>query len=623
MRWIINLVFLFCSLYTGAQNRTVNLDSVRVEGEKKGVESFAIEDSKIAISKGAAIPQLLTNHSSVYIKNFGPGTLSTINLRGASSSQTKVFWNGVEMNNPLSGQVDLSLIPVFMIDQLSISNNGDLDGSFGGDLNLTLNKRFRASRGIVSVGWGSFGQRNAMLGLNHRFKQTRVLFRTYLRKSDNDFTYTNTGVQGKPRERMTNAGFQQKGFYFGLLRSLNHQQIEFDLWQQQYERSLPTIMSYQGLGRDEFQSDFDTRFNLRHRFYFSRFKNEISLNVSILENNYRLSNKLNNTEWVPFVNSLSKGRSINFSNQLSWQGKGFSTFIQPNLKWENGNYIQFLNRSQNEVQRTIAGVKGGLVVEVNKTASLTLRSNLRWVDFDESWISGSLDFTKAFSGLDWNLAISRNVRIPTLNDINWYPGGNIKLLPEEAQGVQSKLSNSGSKWAWSGLLYFRNVKNWIQWKPSEFGYWRPENLARVLSFGAETELKFKATFTPSFTYQPTVNIGLNRSFEVEGTNRSQLMYMPVWVVNHWQKFIVNNIEFALGLNLVSERNTQTQGRVGISSKLPTYSLLNAELSKKLNIKKQNLSVGITLNNLLNQSYQNVLWRPMPGFNFLVNLNLTF
>lgn len=63
--------------------------------------------------KTRSLAELLTDHTSIYIKSLGTGALSTASFRGTSASQTRVNWNGINITPPLSGTFDFSQIPVF------------------------------------------------------------------------------------------------------------------------------------------------------------------------------------------------------------------------------------------------------------------------------------------------------------------------------------------------------------------------------------------------------------------------------------------------------------------------------------------------------------------------------
>ena len=86
------------------------------------------------------LSELLSMHSTVYIKSTGVGSLSTASFRGTGPGHTKVFWNGVRLNSPMLGQVDLSMVPVCFADQVKLlhgsSSLTETSGALGGTISL-------------------------------------------------------------------------------------------------------------------------------------------------------------------------------------------------------------------------------------------------------------------------------------------------------------------------------------------------------------------------------------------------------------------------------------------------------------------------------------------------------
>jgi outer membrane receptor protein involved in Fe transport len=61
----------------------------------------------------------------LFIRNYGGlGGLKTVSMRGANASQTLVLVDGVRMNSAQSGQIDLSLIPLSMLDGIEVLRGG-------------------------------------------------------------------------------------------------------------------------------------------------------------------------------------------------------------------------------------------------------------------------------------------------------------------------------------------------------------------------------------------------------------------------------------------------------------------------------------------------------------------
>ena len=70
------------------------------------------------------ISDLLSFSSTLGIKNYGVGKLSTSSLRGMSAVHTAVLWNGININQPNLGQSDFSTLPMLGFEQVFIQYGG-------------------------------------------------------------------------------------------------------------------------------------------------------------------------------------------------------------------------------------------------------------------------------------------------------------------------------------------------------------------------------------------------------------------------------------------------------------------------------------------------------------------
>ena len=67
------------------------------------------------------VAELLSENSVIYIKSYGSGGLSTASFRGTGAGHTQLTWNDININNPMVGQFDLSLVPAGFIDDINIT----------------------------------------------------------------------------------------------------------------------------------------------------------------------------------------------------------------------------------------------------------------------------------------------------------------------------------------------------------------------------------------------------------------------------------------------------------------------------------------------------------------------
>jgi iron complex outermembrane receptor protein len=117
------------------------------------------------------------------------------------------------------------------------------------------------------------------------------------------------------------------------------------------------------------------------------------------------------------------------------------------------------------------------------------------VDLSAEWL--------ALHPLIWKASVSRNYRVPTLNDLHWEPGGNPDLVPERGWTLESGFHlddvHNQMKWKASLTCYSRKIDQWIMWMPPVKGvslYWSPINITEVNSRGLEWRLDWSTAMDP-------------------------------------------------------------------------------------------------------------------------------
>lgn len=79
-------------------------------------------DSTLERYQGQDLASLLSQETHIRIRNYG--ALSSSSIRGAGAAHTQVVWNGLFLNSPMNGLYDLSLMPLFFIQNVQIQSGG-------------------------------------------------------------------------------------------------------------------------------------------------------------------------------------------------------------------------------------------------------------------------------------------------------------------------------------------------------------------------------------------------------------------------------------------------------------------------------------------------------------------
>ncbi|NUQ12215.1 MAG: TonB-dependent receptor [Gemmatimonadaceae bacterium] len=237
-------------------------------------------------------------------------------------------------------------------------------------------------------------------------------------------------------------------------------------------------------------------------------------------------------------------------------------------------------------------------------------------------------------GIDWQFhpsltlkgKISRNYRLPTLNDRFWMPGGNPALLPEsgwsQELALAHKMERRNLKIEISITVFNRNIDDWILWSPREGqSFWSANNITRVWSRGLEPRFSvawaFKdvhLTWKGGYDYIRSTNqVALENPKMEKG---DQLIYTPVH-----QAFSVFSLEWkALYL---AYQHACTGPADGINEALNAFQTGHVRLQYSGSIQKYKGTIFFNIYNIWDADYLVVERRPMPGIHFHAGIHLIF
>ena len=94
----------------------------------------------------SSLAELLSNQSTVHVKSYGNGNIASTSMRGGNASHTALLWNGLNIQNAMLGQPDLSIVPTFLFNNVSLEYGGGSaiwgSGAIGGSIHLQNNALF-------------------------------------------------------------------------------------------------------------------------------------------------------------------------------------------------------------------------------------------------------------------------------------------------------------------------------------------------------------------------------------------------------------------------------------------------------------------------------------------------
>ncbi len=626
-------IALACSVQLNGQ-QVARVDTVKIAevviSVRPGNNSFAgynsttIDSSLLNINSHKMLSEILSENTSIYIKSYGPGGAATPSFRGTGSGHTAITWNGININNSMLGQSDLSLIPAGFADDIIINYGAASisqgSGGIGGSINLENKVNWnRALTVSLSAGAGSFGHytgEGKICAGNANFQSVTRLFYNI---AENDFPYLNSVSGTEPVwETRKNSQVRQNGFEQELYYRNAGNILSGRIWYQSADRNLPGSILVQANNSGEKQFDE----SLRTMLEFTGNKGAV--------------NYFAKGAWVydrlDYTNPLASVDSKNISETgVIRAGAGLNAGKSTKIEFlldEELNIVRSNNYETRESRNTTtltASANSSLSRKLN--LSILLRQMITKNQLLIPDFSGALKY-RIFEGKDYFLKanISRNSKIPTMNDLYWKPGGNSDLKNEYAFMYElffemSHRFNPYFTIDYDIAFFSNRIKDMIQWLPGEFSYWSPSNIRMVNTGGVETSArlsfssgKLSSSLRISYSYTNAENVSELASDLSSG---KQLIYIPENQANALLLLKYGSVYSSWSSGFEGKRYTSVDN----SKFLPSYLLSNLTAGSVLSVGQSTFDLSLSVNNIFNIEYQSVAYYPMPGRSFLLKLKL--
>lgn len=657
--WVVMSLPLQGGVGGGLLAQDHQLHEVQVNATRRlkdaGVQQTVLDTTLLHQNIALSMSDILTQHSTLFIKSYGRATESTAEFRGTSPSHTQVLWNGMKINSPMIGTVDFSTIPSYFVDQAKLLHGASsltvTGGGLGGAVDMQTLPLFNQGYAVQYIqGIGSFGTYDQFLrftyGNEHWSTSTRAVYST----SKNDFKYTNYDKIGHPVER-------NKSGYFDDVHVL--QDVYYNspqtgrfgamLWFTHSLRGLP-FLSVDYKDNTDFKNE-----HLQNaiRGVFSWDKTFEQWNVGARAGYVWQDIAYDYTTTRETINT-----DITHSRSISHQG-----YLQANADWMprpsfllTANASIYYNHVKSEDKSPFhigdnynlgrAEYNLNISAKYRPTKPLSLSAVFREECYKNDFVPiipalfveyqipvKSSPTCKLKKGLYLKTSVARNYRYPTMDDMYFKPGGNPNLKPEQGftydGGIEAFLQAESFLMKMNISAFDSYITDWILWTPNAKGYWQPSNLKKVHNYGTEmmatAELKikrqWKIALTGNYAYTPSIN----NSDKLDANDASygkQLVYVPRHSANLNGRLSWRTWTLTYQWTYYSERFTTTSNEVSyITGRLKPYYMNDVSLEKTFHWRRVHASVKGVVNNLLGSEYVTVLSRPMPGRNFEIFLEV--
>ncbi len=627
------LVLLITDLSVSAQKLkdTLQLNEFEIKShystDPGGFKKIKIDSGILISHLNGNLSNLLSQYSTIFVKSYGNGSLATPSFRGTTAQHTQVEWNGINLNSPMLGQVDLSQIPVSQFDGLEIlygaAGISRTSGAFGGVINLVTNPDWNNRVNILAMqSAGSFSTftTNVNVAVGSSSFQSHTKFN--YAASANDFPYNNDFLQERIRQQDASmALFGVSEELFWKLRDKHLFSLRFRY--NQNNQDLPPTDATAGSYHNEKLNSNNLFAVFDYKFVERKYNLMVRSALTNQKMHYLLDSTVDAThQYYQWINNIRFSYS-GIKNLIFRQGVDF-TYDQV----VSDDYDGMKTRSTTSFCSDLSYGIGRKI-----RTSLVVREELidgKFLPVVPALGAEYIPWTKA--GVAFTVNVARNYRYPTLNDLYWTLSGNPGLKPETSYsaeiGLNMNLQSANRKFsgAFNVTGYYSWIYNMITWSPvtGNSSLWKPENIDEIRARGVETCLHvkwevMKFLFDLNTNYNFCHSTYQKASSAYDGKIGKQLIYIPVHTFNstlsaeRWKFYLKYNFCY------VSDRFSAKDNL----TIMPGYPLSNIIFGKNIEIKHFILSLQFDINNLFNLDYQSVKSRPMPGINYAFSLRLSF
>ncbi len=588
-----------------------------------GQQQLLADSFTLILLQNDPLAQYLQAETALPVKTYGTG-LNSLSIRGLPANQTAIVWNGINLQNPLNGSADLTVLSVGAAQRIGVRLGGCSalcgSGAIGGVVSLDHQPPAQEGlHGRVGYGLGSAGWRNHLLHLDYSRDRMGASVRVSKQSADNDFLFKNTAEIGQPLQRAVHAAHD----FFNLAADLHARLSPRDFasvhfWHSQNYREITPTMT----ARNDraFYRDTASRVVGEWTHFFKQ---------SFVKT--RAAYLFDKNKYASDLVKDSQNGVRSFIGEAEWQYEPSAKHrlrVGTNLtadRSDNSNYLENISR-----QRVAL-----FVHEAFRSKWIDVTANIRqeWIGSRITPMAFSTGFEKKL--FEKNLskyrlmlrgALSRNFSIPTFNDLYWPQQGNSNLSNElgwsKELGLTITHPQGDNRLEGYLTLYDINVENRIVWQPQSDGQWRPTNLNRVQSRGIESGGHF---LWHRGKWRARIAANYQLADATDGNGGVQL-YVPKHngSLSAWLQY--GNASVSWQQTASSRRYGTTDQTVwtrpfALADASAGYTaLLNASAKTRLKVW---LDIRLRATNVLNADYQVIRFYPNPRRQFFVECNLRF
>lgn len=601
--------------------------------------SIQIELSKDIIQNKLAndLGQILSLLPGLQIKNYGDvGGLKTVSFRSLGAGHTALVQDYSSVSTTQSGQADLSSFPVDFIERLELITlsptrtqipiHAKLAGAVVNVESLHSYVGTNKRNLIAGLQAGSFDQYEGYLMLQKRAKKWAGTLTGKIRSYGGSYPYTylngNTTIQDR---RKNNSLLEYFGTGSVQYSPNQHHQFQLRISGNEYQKDLAGAVIFYNSNAAQYLNGYGLNGSINHQFKKNKWNvfssvNYQKNNLQYLDSTYLNSQGYLDSRYYSSQFDLQSQAAYSITNKLDLLIG--SSFISESLQGSSlvGNPSR--NTSESMVGMEWKAI-GKILAQLGAQGVFEKRDTVT----TNQWnllpaVSWSFDLgNKNKIGIVYRYTC----RQPTFNELYYQQIGNKKLRTEKAhivslryelilpfkRGIAQTMVQPFYSYVYDKILAIPTKNLFI---------WSIQNIGKSDAMGVEfTEFIQKKIRNHTlgarinYTFQYTQDISDSKS----PTYRNILSYSPLHSGSLELDYSWKKVSFFVLTSYLGERYAMNQNIP--SNLLDAYLLLDAGASYTQQLKKSELTLRFTLNNITNRQYSYINYFVMPGTHFNIRL----
>lgn len=649
MRQLAGFFLLLCPLSMTAQ--TVTNDSTQTI-EEVVVKGFRIPGNVLASTPIQTLSHTdmerlgihdmgdaLKRFAGVQVKDYGGvGGMKTVNIRGLGAGHTGVTYDGVQVGDCQSGQVDLSR---FTLDNVSL-----VSLQIGQEDNIYQSAKAYTSAGLINISTlqgvsdrkphltttlhtGSYGLFSPSLLYHQQFSRLGISAYTSYERADGVYWFTLKNGIKTIHERRNNSDIKTWRGELNMSYQLTDKQtLQWKAYGFTSNRGLPGAVIYDNTYSAERLKDKNV---FAQMLYENRFSNRIKMKAAAKWN----------YAWSRYSDIPASGYKEDTYRQNE-------TYLTATL-WTNP--LQGLNLSfaqdyaHNHLSMTLPKAANPTrnslwtALAANyQTGSFSVNASLLATNIYERVKQGNASngfhrLSPAFS-MQWRCLQDFRLRFgykdifrtPTLNELYYTGIGNRHLNPEKSRmwnlgATYSHTFNCTLQLSLTADGYFGNVTDKIIAVPKMF-YWQMMNAGKVRQLGLDVSANIEKRWGNDWSVSATGSYSLMKATDISDPTavyyRNQIAYTPRHSGSASVLLHTPYLDFSYNVLVMGERYTLSYNIP--DNRMRPFADHSITLSREFKINKQQLRVQFDVRNLGNKNYEVVRFYPMPGTNWRLSVS---